>query len=66
MNQSINSLVGATHVLFKMGDKTPMFNAFNINFYRAGLEDADANITFIQYCTRNHFHGPKRVHSKSR
>ena len=30
-----------------MGDKTPMFNAFNINFYRAGLEDADANGTFI-------------------
>ena len=40
-----------------MGDKTPMFNAFNINFYRAGLEDADDNGTFIQYCTRNHFHG---------
>ena len=48
-----------------MGDKTPMFNAFNINFYRAGLEDADANGTSIQYCTRNHFHGLKRVYSKS-
>jgi hypothetical protein len=47
MNQSINSLFGATFFV-KMDDKTPMFNAFNINFYCAGLEDADVNGTFIQ------------------